>query len=115
MSWNSGSAKTRTGSSEDLQDTGFACNAYPGNCFVCVSDAGPALDYVDPVCVVAGCGNARLFFLRISEKPVAAIECRPCPKTNIASALRDSATSSTRRGMLPPLTATSARACLTGT
>src|SRR5207244_2021975 len=37
------------------------------------------------------------------------------PKTNIEPALRGSATSSTRRGMLLRPTATSARACLTGT
>src|SRR5207247_9499136 len=114
MSWNSCSAKTRTGSSEDLQDTGFACNAYPGNCFVRVFDAGPALDYLDPACVVAGCGNARLFFLRISEKPFAAIECRPCPKTNIEPASRACATSATRMGTRLPPTAPSGRAFPTG-
>src|SRR5437667_12627150 len=100
MSWNSCSAKTRTGSSEDLQDAVVACNAYPGNCFVRVSDAGLALDYLDQVCVVAGCGYARLFFLRISENPFAAIECRRCPNTNISPGLCVYFSSTKRSGML---------------
>src|SRR5216117_1398677 len=86
MHWSNYSPSARTGTAKSLQDAVGSTYSGPGSGLLPESHARSAVDYLGPVCVVAGGWNGCLLFLRISEKPfarttVAAVhersECEP--------------------------------------
>src|SRR5947208_3952836 len=118
MHWSNYSPSARTGTAKSLQDAVGSTYSGPGSGLLPESDARSAVDYLGPVCVVAGGWNGCLLFLRISEKPFATvrplkiaaqlvIECRPCSRINSAPRSPDSVISSMRRATLLRPTETS--------